>query len=65
MLSSIIEISSILDDFRIDFLGGLKAGLDIFELALIPALLNIADTWVDLKDDTIQKLENLQNTMFM
>ena len=64
MFSSIIEISSILDDFRIDSLGGLKAGLDIFELALIPALLNNADTWVDLKEDTIQKLDNLQNTMF-
>ena len=64
MFSSIIEISSILDDFRIDSLGGLKAGLDIFDLALIPTLHNNADTWVDLKEDTIQKLENLQNTMF-
>ena len=40
MFSAIIEVSSILEDYRIDTIGGLKAGLDIFEMALIPSLLN-------------------------
>ena len=47
IFSLIIEISSILDDFRIDSLGGLKAGLDIYELALVPSLLyndNVSDS---------------------
>ena len=64
IFSLIIEISSILDDFRIDSLGGLKAGLDIYELALVPSLLYNADTWVDLRDETLIKLEDMQNTMF-
>ena len=36
----IIEVSSILEDFRIDTIGGLKSGLDIFEIANLPSLLN-------------------------
>jgi hypothetical protein len=64
ILSSIIEISAILDDFRIDTIGGLVAGLEIFELALLPSLLNNSDVWIDLNEESITKLENLQNSMF-
>ena len=42
--SLLIEISAILNDFRIDSLVGLRAGLDIYELALFPSLLYNADT---------------------
>ena len=64
IFSSMIEVSSILDDYRIDTIGGMKAGLEIYELALLPSLLNNADTWIFMDKVTIQKLENLQNTMF-
>ena len=64
IFSSMIEVSSILDDYRIDTIGGMKAGLEIYELALLPSLLNNADTWIFLDKITINKLENLQNTMF-
>ena len=62
--TAIIEISSVLDDYRIDTIGGIKAGLEIFELALIPALLHNADTWLDIDEKAEEKLEKLQNTMF-
>ena len=62
--ATIIEVTSILEDFRIDTLGGLKAGLDIFELAIIPSLLHNADTWVEIDSEAEEKLEKIQNTMF-
>ena len=63
-LSSIIEVSAILDDFRIDTVGGLKAGLDIFELALLPSVLNNSEIWLELGKTSIQKLDNIQNMMY-
>ena len=38
-----MEVSAILDDFRIDTIGGMVAGLEIYELALLPSLLNNSD----------------------
>ena len=61
---AIIEVSAILDDFRIDSIGGLKAGLEIFELAIIPSLLNNSSVWIDIGKTSLDKLNTLQNTMF-
>ena len=61
---AIIEIMSILNDFRIDTVGGIVAGLEIFNLAIIPALLYNAETWTQMSKESEQKLEKLQNTMF-
>jgi hypothetical protein len=59
-----MEVSAILDDFRIDTIGGMVAGLEIYELALLPSLLNNSDIWIDLTEESSSKLENLQNVMF-
>ena len=40
------------------------AGLEIYELALLPSLLNNSDIWIDLTEESATKLENLQNIMF-
>ena len=64
IFSAIIEVSSILEDYRIDTIGGLKAGLDIFEMALIPSLLNNSEIWIEMDKQTTSRLEHLQNSMF-
>ena len=64
IVSAIKEITAILEDYRINSLGGLSAGLEILELALIPSLLNNAETWIEIDSDAENKLENLQNLMF-
>ena len=64
IVSLILEVSAILNDFRVDSIGGLRAGLEIFELAIIPSLLNNADTWTKIDFETENKLEKLQNLMF-
>ena len=42
-------------------IGGIMGTIDIWELAIIPMLLNNSDTWISIPDETIEVLENLQN----
>ena len=65
IFSGILEIKTIIQDCRIDTVGGINAGLDLWELALIPALLNNAESWHKLKDNdtTLKKLNDLQHTL--
>ena len=42
-------------------IGGIKCGLDIWEMAIIPSLLNNAGTWINISDKSIDKLNSLQN----
>ena len=64
VFSSLIEVTAILNDFRIDSIGGMKAGLEIYELAILPSILNNSDMWVEMGKTSIEKLNNLQNTIF-
>jgi hypothetical protein len=41
--------------------GGLKCGLDIWELALIPSLTNNCGTWTQILHQSVEKLDKLQN----
>ena len=43
-------------------IGGLKCGLDIWELAMVPSLLNNSGTWMEISEKSIEKLDQLQNT---
>ena len=43
-------------------LGGIKAGIEIFNLAILPKLIYNSDTWTEMNDKAIKRLENLQNT---
>ena len=44
--------------------GGLKAGMHLWETTHIPSLLNNCQTWVEISEETIEKLEELQNKFF-
>ena len=62
--AAIIEIGSVINYFRIDAIGGLKAGLGIFELCVILSLLNNSDMWVEIESASTKRLEDMQNMMF-
>ena len=62
--ASLREIGSVINDFRINAIGGLKAGLDIFEMVVIPSVLNNSDTWMEIDKGSISRLDELQNSMF-
>ena len=62
--SNIIEARAIIDDCRVNTVGGLVAGIDLWELAIIPSLLNNCQTWVNINEDSFKLLEDLQNSMY-
>ena len=61
--ASLREIGSVINDFRINAIGGLKAGLDIFEMVVIPSVLNNSDTWMEIDWGSISRLNEHQNSM--
>ena len=64
IINTMLEISEFLKDFRINTVGGLKSGLVLYEMVIVPSLLYNCDTWFLLKNHTVKTLENLQLKMF-
>ena len=62
-VSTILEIKTIINDYRIHVPGGLNTGLMLWELSVIPMLLNNSDTWNDINAASLKKLEDLQNLL--
>jgi hypothetical protein len=61
---AIKEIRAIVEDCRSNTIGGIKVGLDIWESAYIPSLLNNSSTWMELDEHTLNKLEEMQNSLY-
>ena len=61
IFSAIFELKAVIEDLRFQMIGGLKCGIDIWELAMIPSLLNNSGTWVQTSKQSIDKLNKLQN----
>ena len=57
---SIFETRAVVEDCRSQVCGGLAAGLEIWEMAVLPRLLYNAECWQDISPDTLQELENIQ-----
>ena len=54
------EIKSVVEDFRSHTVGGLMAGLDLWEMAVIPMIMYNAETWQEIDTATVKALENMQ-----
>ena len=59
-VSSIHEIRLVVEDCRSRICGGIKAGLDIWELAVLPMLLYNAECWFEISPKTLDDLESIQ-----
>ena len=57
---AIVEIKTIINDYRINTPGGLNTGIMLWELSVIPMILNNSETWNDIDGDTLKSLEDLQ-----
>ena len=55
------EAAAIIDDWRMQCIGGFLCAIDIFELAILPTLLYNADTWVVISKEALEKLEDIQH----
>ena len=58
--AAIVEIRSIIEDCRADSVGGIIAGLDIWEASVIPFLLNNSSVWGEIPQKALDMLEDLQ-----
>ena len=57
---SSFEIRSVVEDCRSHTVGGISAGLDLWEIAVIPMTLYNSETWQEIDTATINILEKLQ-----
>ena len=64
ILVGALEIRHIVENSRSQQVGGIKAGMHLWETAYIPSLLNNCQTWVEISEETVEKLEELQNKFF-
>ena len=56
--ASIIEARSIIEDCRIQVVGGALSGIDIWEMSIIPSLLTNSETWVEMEQPSIDIFED-------
>ena len=59
-VSCIMEVRAIVNDCRSGVIGSITTGLEIWELGIVPFLLNNCDTWVEMKKSTVKELDEIQ-----
>jgi hypothetical protein len=59
---SIYELKAVTEDVRMQYVGGMRYVLDLYTSCILSSLLTNCGTWVEIKDEMIQKLDNLQAT---
>ena len=64
IVCGILETRAILDDCRVNTVGGLQSGLYFWEMSYLPSLLNNCQTWTNISEESLKLLEDLQNTMY-
>ena len=58
---SIYELRAIIEDFRMQAVGGIEAALDLYESCVVPSLLANCATWLDIKQQTVDRLDGIQD----
>ena len=59
--AAMYEIKGIIEDFRSQSISGSTGALDLWEMSVLPMLLNNAGTWTEISDESVNLLEELQN----
>ena len=52
---SIYELRSLVEDFRMQMVGGMTAALDLYESCIVLSLLSNSGTWTDIGDKEIER----------
>ena len=63
IFTDILEVKTILENYRANRAGGVSVGIMLWEMAILPSLLNNSETWINIDEESLRKLENLQFTM--
>ena len=62
--AAIFEIRSVIEDCRADTIGGVMAGINIWEISVVPYLLNNSSVWGEVPKKALEILNNLQNNFY-
>ena len=57
---TVFEVKSIIEDFKMQALGGMMAAWELWEKAMVPSLLSGAGTWVGATDNEYSRCDKLQ-----
>ena len=60
---SIYELRALIEDLRMQAVGGMKAGIDLYESCIVSSLLTNSGTWTEITEEEIKQLDELQNTL--
>ena len=60
MKGAIFEVKSIIEDFKMQALGGMMAAWELWEKAMVPSLLSGAGTWVGATGNEYDRCDKLQ-----
>ena len=58
---SINELRAIIEDFRMQAVGGLEAAIDMYEGCIIPSLLSNCSTWLEIDKKCEDRLDAIQD----
>ena len=58
---SIYELRSLVEDFRMQVVGGMTAAIDLYESCIVSSLLTNSGTWTEIGDSEIELLDEKQN----
>ena len=58
---SIYELRAVIEDFRMQSVGGMEAAIDLYETCIVSSLIANCATWLDIKKDTEDRLDGLQD----
>ena len=64
VISNIYHIRQIIEDCRANVASGIIVGLEIWELAIIPYLLNDSETWINISNNSFDELDRLQTLFY-
>ena len=59
---SIYELRSLVEDFRMQSVGGMTAAIDLYESCIVPSLLSNSGTWTEIGEAEIELLDEKQDT---
>ena len=59
---SIYELRALVEDFRMQSVGGMTAGIDLYESCIVSSLLSNSGTWTEIGETEIELLDEKQNT---
>ena len=58
--AAIFETKSIVDDYRMQSIGGLLGAFDIWEMAICPSLLTNFEMWVEMSEEASKALDDIK-----